>query len=526
MLIPKIQIHVSFGKNKKHTIMKKQFMMFLVASTVLIGCEKDSNANQEPELIVNENAASFKEIGSLAIGGTGAAEISAYDEVGKKLFTVNNSNTNQIDVIDLSDPTSPKKLAVIDLSVYNGASNSVAVYDGKLAVALESTVNKQGNGKVVVFKTSDYTLIKEITVGALPDMITFSPDGKFIMTANEGEPNADYSVDPDGTISIIDVNNNDAVTTLNFSGFENQLTALKAKGFRISKKAKSFAADIEPEYVTISEDSKTAWITLQENNGVAKVDLTSKTITALFGLGYKDFNSVENGIDVSDRDNAIAFIPWKLKGLFMPDAIASYMVNGTTYFVTANEGDAREYGTYSDVARLKPLSLDPTAFPDAVTLKTDSKMGRLNLVSTEGDTDNDGDLDELISFGARSFTIWNGNTGALVFDSKNDLDKRSQDFGTYDDARSDDKGSEPEAVVVAKMGNKNILFVGLERTDTVMVYDITNPAAPQFLQSFKTGDAPEGLLFIPAAKSPTKRSLLVVSSEGDGVVKFFQPDLN
>ncbi|OYX81805.1 MAG: alkaline phosphatase, partial [Flavobacteriales bacterium 32-34-25] len=108
---------------------------------------------------------------------------------------------------------------------------------------------------------------------------------------------------------------------------------------------------------------------------------------------------------------------------------------------------------------------------------------------------------------------------------KNDLDKRSNDFGTYDDGRSDDKGSEPEAVVVAKMGNKNILFVGLERTDVVMVYDITNPSAPQYLQSIKTGDAPEGLLFIPASKSPNKRSLLVVSSEGDGAVKFFQPDL-
>ena len=209
----------------------------------------------------------------------------------------------------------------------------------------------------------------------------------------------------------------------------------------------------------------------------------------------------------------------------MPDAIASYTVNGTPYFITANEGDAREYGSYADVKRLAKMTFDPTVFPDAATFKADDKMGRLNLISTEGDLDGDGDLDELISFGARSFTIWNGNTGSLVFDSKNDLDKRSNDFGTYDDGRSDDKGSEPESVVVAKMGDKNILFVGLERTDTVMVYDITNPSTPIYLQSIKTGDAPEGLLFIPASKSPTKRSLLVVSSEGDGVVKIFQPNL-
>ncbi|MEN9907058.1 MAG: hypothetical protein RLZZ540_199 [Bacteroidota bacterium] len=506
--------------------MKNFGISLLAALFILCSCENDKGNDDNQEIEVNEDVASFKEIGTITVGGLAAAEISAYDETTKRLFTVNNSATNQIDVIDLSDPTSPKKLAVIDLSVYSGASNSVAVYSGKLAVALESTTNKQGNGKVVVFNTSDYSLIKEITVGALPDMVTFSPDGKYIMSANEGEPNADYSVDPDGSVSIIDVTNNYAVTTLNFAGFESQLATLRTKGFRISKTAKSFAADIEPEYITISADSKAAWVTLQENNGVAKVDLATKTITSIIGLGYKDFNTAENGIDVSDKDLAVAFTPWKLKGLFMPDAIANYTVNGTPYFITANEGDAREYGSYADISRLKSLNLDATAFPDAATLKVDAKMGRLNLVSTEGDIDNDGDLDELISFGARSFTIWNGNTGSLVFDSKNDLDKRSNDFGTYDDARSDDKGSEPEAVVVAKMGNKNILFVGLERTDTVIIYDITNPSAPQYLQSIKTGDAPEGLMFIPASKSPNKRSLLVVSSEGDGVVKFFQPNLN
>jgi hypothetical protein len=143
-----------------------------------------------------------------------------------------------------------------------------------------------------------------------------------------------------------------------------------------------------------------------------------------------------------------------------------------------------------------------------------------------GDTDGDGDFDELVSFGARSFTIWNGSTGELVFDSKNDLDARAKELGVYDDLRSDDKSVEPESVYVAKMGNKNILFVGLERADALMVYDVTNPLSPVFLQSLKTGDAPEGLLFIPASKSPTNRSLVIVSSEGDGSIKIFQPSLN
>ncbi|GIZ08199.1 choice-of-anchor I family protein [Flavobacterium sp. UMI-01] len=504
--------------------MKKISISLLSALLIFASCENDT-LDGDSEFSVNEDAATFAEIGSLTIGGEAAAEISAYDETTKRLFTVNNSGTNQIDVVDLADPSSPKKLAVISLTSYNGASNSVATFNGSLAVALESTTDKQANGKVVVFKTSDYSLIKEVTVGALPDMVTYSPDGKFIMTANEGEPNDDYTKDPNGSISIIDVANNYSVTTLDFTGFSSQVTALKAKGFRISHPTNNFAADIEPEYVTISADSKTAWVSLQENNGVAKVDLTTKTITGIFPLGYKDFNTTANGIDISDKDGSIVFNPWKLKGVYMPDAITSYTVNGVAYFVTANEGDAREYKGNTDIIRLKSANLDAVAFPNAAALKADAMMGRLNLISTLGDTDNDGDLDELFSYGARSFTIWNGTTGSLVFDSHNDLDKRANDMGLYDDTRSDDKGSEPEAVVVAKMGDKQILFVGLERADAVVIYDVTNPAAPQYLQTIKTGDAPEGLLFIPASKSPTKRSLLVVSSEGDGTVKIFQPNL-
>ena len=505
--------------------MKKLSITLLAALALMTSCNNDENSkNEENEVVANENPATFKEIGSITIGGEAAAEISAYCEKTKKLFTVNNSGTNQIDVIDLSDPTKPAKIGKIDLTPYEGASNSVSIYDGKLAVALESTTNKQGNGKVVIFNTSDYSLIKQVTVGALPDMITFSPDGKFIMTANEGEPNTDYSQDPNGTISIIDTNTY-TVTTLDFSSFSSQAAALAKDGFRISKFAKSFAQDIEPEYITISDDSKTAWVTLQENNGVAKVDLTSKTITAIYPLGLKDYNTVENAIDVSDSDDKIAFNPWKVKGMFMPDAISHFSANNVPYFVTANEGDAREYTAYTDIKRMKSMKLDATVFPDAATLKLDANLGRLNLVADMGDTDGDGDLDQMVSFGARSFSIWNGNTGKIVYDSKNDVDKKTNEFGTYDDKRSDDKGSEPEAVVVAKMGNQNILFVGLERSDAFMTYDVTNPSSPQYLQTVKTGDAPEGLLFIPASKSPNKRSLVVVSSEGDGTLKIYQPDL-
>lgn len=505
--------------------MIKKTMAAFAVFLMFMSCDNENDTPAVEELIVNENPGTFKEIGSLTIGGVGAAEISAYDETTMKLFTVNNSTANKVDVIDLSDPTKPKLLASIEIP--NGAANSIATFNGKFAVAYESKSNKQEPGKVVVFNATNYALIKEIVVGALPDMVTFSPDGKFIITANEGEPSDTYSADPDGSISIIDANSY-AVTTLNFAAFSSQLVALKLKGFQVANPTNAFAPDIEPEYVTVSADSKTAWVTLQENNGIAKVDLTTKTITQIFPLGFKDFSVAENAIDINDRDGGIFWNSWKVKSPYMPDAISNFEVNKIQYVVTANEGDAREYSAWTNVRRVNNslVILDPTIFPNAIALKSDSSMGRLNVNTKIGDTDGDGDLDELVSFGGRSFTIWNAETGTLVFDSKNDLDKRAQELGVYDDTRSDDKGAEPESVYVTKMGDKQILFVGLERADAFLVYDVTVPTAPRFLQSVKTGDAPEGLLFIPASKSPNKRSILVISSEGDGSVKIFQPNLN
>lgn len=147
----------------------------------------------------------------------------------------------------------------------------------------------------------------------------------------------------------------------------------------------------------------------------------------------------------------------------------------------------------------------------------------MNITKTLGDTDGDGDFDALYSLGSRSFSVWNGNTGVQVFDSKNELDVKAIAAGVYDDGRSDDKSVEPEGITIGKIGNKKVAFVGMERADAVAIYDITDPTKPMFLQLIKCGDAPEGVMIIPAKNSPTKKSLLVVSSENDGVVKVYTP---
>ncbi len=501
--------------------MKKRLLIVLLALG-LAACKKDKTGS-EPDFFVNEDPATFEEIGTIDIGDLGAAEISAYDPLTKRLFVVNNAAVNKIDVLDFSNPASIKPIGSISMTPYGGAVNSVDVHDGKLAAAIES-LDKQANGKVVIFKTSDNTEIKSITVGALPDMITFSPDGKFILTANEGEPNDTYTNDPVGSVSIISVENNYSVITLDFSALAGQETALKANGFRIFGPGKNFAKDIEPEYVTVSADSRTAWVTLQENNAIAKIDLASKSITSIFPLGFKDYNTTANAIDPSDRDNVNGqFAAWNVKGVYMPDAIAVLEANGVPYLFTANEGDAREYSAFAEVARIKDLKLDATAFPNGTTLKNDAQLGRLNVTTTLGDTDNDGDYDALYSLGARSFSVWNGNTGSQVFDSKNELDIKALAANVYDDTRSDDKSVEPEGLAIGKVGNKQVAFVGMERVDAVAIYDITDPSKPSFLQLIKCGDAPEGVLYIPAKNSPTKKSLLVVSSENDGVIKVYTP---
>lgn len=510
--------------------MKKILLATFLLSIGFFGCKKDKTNTGEPEFFVNEDPATFSEIGTFDVGEPGAAEISAFDPSTNKLFVVRNEDEggpkqlNQIEVIDFKDPTRLSSISSISMTPFGGAVNSLTVHDGKLAAAIQAN-DKQANGKVVVFKTSDYSKIAEITVGALPDMITFSPDGKYIMTANEGEPSADYSNDPYGTVSIISVKENYAVTTINFSAMESQKATLMQKGFRIFGVGKNFLKDIEPEYITISSDSKTAWVTLQENNGIAKIDIPSKTISNIFPLGFKDYNVSGNEIDPSDADGVYKPAKWPVKGTYLPDAIAVLESNGTPYLFTANEGDAREYTGFVDALRLKDkdVKLDPTAFPNASDLKKDEQLGKLNIITSLGDLDGDGDLDELYSYGARSFSVWNGATGALIFDSKNELDVKCNDEKVYDDKRSDDKSVEPEGITIGAVGHKKVAFVGMERADAVAVYDVTSPTAPRFLQLLKCGDAPEGVLFIPAKDSPTKKSLLVVSSEGDGVIKVYSP---
>jgi hypothetical protein len=866
----------------------------------------------------------------------GAAEIVAYDPLSQQAY-VTNRDAATLDILDVSDPSAPTLVSQIDLTPYGASANSVDVYNGIVAVAIEA--EKKTKPGAIVFFTSSGSVISSVQAGAKPDMLTFTPDGAMLLAANEGEPNNDYAVDPEGSITIVDLSQGvegltqQDVALATFETFNDFVHPL----VRIFGPNATVAQDLEPEYIAVSPDSSTAWVTLQENNAIAVVDLATREITDVLPLGLKDHsrplvlgidefavmeldaigetpagqeilmggfsglwfegvaddgsllflthtdrgpnadavdvdgdgrnerpfalpdfqpqvlrlalnpadgtltvlesiglsdsdgtpltglpnlrdaderpvdltgadlpydalggdfegmavaddgslwmvdeyrpalyhfsaegmlinrfvpegandsednvvvgtealpevlntrrpnrgfeaialdgdllyafvqspldnppspgykNSKEgryvriiafdmeagetvgqylyrierngtdkigdavalgNGeflvlerdesigadagkfifrisldgatnleelseppglelqsdaalgaagirpvlkqlyvhlpasgyleydkpeglaliddetlaiindndfgisgdfdlatgvleanpdavpsvlallhlkstaLDSSDRDGGIQFGNPPVLGMFQPDAIAAYDVDGESYLVTANEGDARDYAGFSEATRVRDLVLDLSAFPNAAELQKNANLGRLRTTTAGTDLDLDGRADVILSYGARSFSIWDSQ-GRLVWDSGDDFERLTAELlpdafnssvenGTFD-ARSDYKGPEPEAVTVGVLGDRTYAFIGLERIGGVMVYDISNPFAPEWVgyvnnrdfggnaQTGSAGDlAPEGLAFVSAEESPTGEPLLIVSNEVSG----------
>jgi hypothetical protein len=368
-------------------------------------------------------------LGSFASGVFNAAgsEISAYDPHTHRLF-ITNVAAGAIDIVDIGNPAAPVKVRSVSLAPYGLQTNSVAVHNGIVAAAVQASV-KTDPGRVVFFDT-DGAPLSAVTVGALPDMVTFTPDGKRVLVANEGEPNDAYTIDPEGSVSIIDLHGGAAsvtqadVVTAGFTGFNN---AALDPSIRIFGPGATVAQDLEPEYITVSDDGQTAWVTLQEANAIGELDIRNGIFIRLIGLGFKDHSLAGNGFDASDRDGPsntgrINIANWPVFGMYQPDGIASYRVEGRTYLVTANEGDTRAYSGFNEEVRVSALNLDPTALPNATALKGNAQLGRLTVSTVLSDTDKDNDVDRLYLFGARSFSIWTAD-GVPVFDSGDDFEQ-------------------------------------------------------------------------------------------------------
>ncbi|MBA9074175.1 hypothetical protein GGR22_002342 [Flavobacterium gossypii] len=497
---------------------------------------------------VPNNDIQLNYIGSFDPSGTNnsTCEIVVHDPVSQRLFTTS-AIAGFLDIVDFSNPAALSVVQSIDMNPYGGVT-SVAVKNGIVAVA-SPNANEALNGSVVFFTTNG-VFQKQVTVGALPDMITFTPDGTKVLTANEGQPNADYTVDPEGSVSVIDISGGIAsltqanVTTMLFTQYNTQETALIASGVRKLKSTSTMSQDFEPEYITISADSQKAWVALQENNAIVEINLTNNTYTALWALGTKDMSVVGNGADISDNNGQILIANWPIKSFYQPDGIANYTAGGTNFIVTANEGDEKEYTGFVERITIgdNNYGLDAVAYPNASMLKQSYNAGRFRVSAFSGNTDADAEKEQIYALGGRSFSIFNTDTKQLVFDSGDDFEMYTamtpsinpifnadhEDNGIK--VRSRAKGPEPEGVTLAEIAGKTFAFISLERVGGVMVYDVTNPNDVKFVDyknsrsvSAYAGDhGPEGITYIKAADSPTNKDYIVVANEISGTLTLFE----
>ncbi|MES2746908.1 MAG: choice-of-anchor I family protein [Bacteroidota bacterium] len=539
------------------TDIEQQAEYFVVSLENPVGLTITGNPTATIYIIDNDDVAPIPSqqielnyIGSFDPSGSNSStcEIVVHDPVSQRLFTTS-AIAGFLDIINFTNPAAPTVVASVDMNSYGGVT-SVAVKNGIVAVASPNN-DETLNGSVVFFDTNG-VFLKQVTVGALPDMILFSPDGTKVMTANEGQPNANYSIDPEGSVSVIDISGGIPlltqanVTTLLFTAYNSQEATLMASGVRKLKTTSTMSQDFEPEYITISADSQKAWVTLQENNAVAEINLATTAITDIWALGTKDISLPGNGFDISDNNSQVLIANWPIKAFYIPDAIANYSIGGTTYLVTANEGDEKEYTglTERTTVGAATYNLDTTVFPNASVLKQTYNMGRYRVTNLNGNTDVDAEFETINAVGTRSFSIFNATTKQIVFDSGDDFERyTAANLPTLFNADHEDntakgrsraKGPEPEGVTVAQIGTETFAFISLERVGGVMVYNITDPNNAVFVDyknsrstSAYAGDhGPEGITYIKPENSPTANGYILVANEISGTITIFEVDTN
>ena len=543
---------------------------FPLAVITLVTASALITAGQFPAL-ANEATLKVTEIASITSGdGEGSHEIATFHAGSKRIFATNGVK-NAIDIYDVSDVTNPKKVGSVALSPYGNDVTSVAA--GKdVVVAVVNVSDKFSatgvptttNGKIVVFDTSGKVLSSPDVLGVLPDSVTFAPNGTTALVAIEAQPvcakddpataakeDADYSKasDPVGGVTVGDLSN-PASPVLRFAGFDQfSVAEMRAKGIAVSSVVNNVSKDFEPEFVT-AVDNNYAYVTIQEANAIGKLNIGSATFESISRAFESKVSRVAR--DTSDRDAGAGLRTYaNVVGASQPDAIAGFTVGAGQYFVTANEGDAREYTCLNDDLRASSLKVDTRRFPDWKTLSGNAALGRAKVNPTIGDKDGDGDIDTIHLRGSNSMTMY--RNGIAIWDSADLLDQiQTQAFGVANingshslssdkstmnyvgQDRSDDKGSEPEGVAVGMVGDRRIAILGLERMTALAIFDITDPGNPIFqewLQMLPTKAtpakdvkhwSPEGIVFVPASKSPSGKALIITSYELSGSLSIHQ----
>lgn len=537
-----------------------------VAACLALSCAPAANAHIVDNVLersADDAAVKLSPIGSYEAGvmGKSAAEIVAYHAASQRILTVN-AQSGKVDILDASDPTNPNKVA----SVSAGGDkeiNSVAVRPAGLAIAAVQQADKTENGEALLFDAASGDELGRVPLGALPDNVHITKDGAYALTANEGEPSdeltadgTEYAKDPEGTVSVISLPDGVAapsvadVRTADFRAFDGPDAELdpSIRVFGPENHHNKPSLDFEPEYIS-SADGK-AYVTLQENNAIGVVDIASATVEKVLPAHIADHSVVP--LDPSNKDGEAKLRTIPVHGLSMPDSIGAFQTNGQTYFATANEGDARDWGGYTDEVKLKELVeegqvCDSVDLPEGIEDK--KYAGNLKLSNASGWNEEKGCFDGLYSFGSRSFSIYDAE-GNVVFDSGSDFEEITKDIEGLNfnadnedpdfDDRSNNKGPEPEALTIGSVGDRTYAFIGMERVGGIFVYDVTDPAQAEFVTYTNNRDftvdydednvaatslagdlGPEGLTFVSKEDSPTADALLIAGNEVSGTTTVF-----
>ena len=537
-----------------------------MAACLALSCAPAANAHIVDNVVEHsaDNAAvKLSPIGSYEAGviGKSAAEIVAYHAASQRILTVN-AQSGKVDILDASDPTNPNKVAEVSAGG-DKEINSVAVRPDGLAVAAVQQADKTENGEALIFDVTSAEELGRAPLGALPDNVHITKDGAYALTANEGEPSdelnsdgTEYAKDPEGTVSVISLPDGVQapsaadVRTADFRAFDGADAELdpSIRVFGPENHHNKPSLDFEPEYIS-SADGK-AYVTLQENNAIAVVDIASATVDKVLPAHIADHSDVP--IDPSNKDGAAKLRTIPVHGLSMPDSIGAFQTNGETYFATANEGDAREWGGYTDEVKLKDLVeegqiCDSVDLPEGIEDK--KYAGNLKLSNASGWNEEKGCFDGLYSYGSRSFSIYDAE-GNVVFDSGSDFEEITKDIEGLNfnadnedpdfDDRSNNKGPEPEALTIGSVGDRTYAFIGMERVGGIFVYDVTDPAQAEFVTYTNNRDftvdydednvaatslagdlGPEGLTFVSKEDSPTADALLIAGNEVSGTTTVF-----
>jgi hypothetical protein len=578
--------------------------LVIALGAAVAACGGSSNSSTPPLTQNPPSAVNLTLLGRYSTGqfGVNAAGGVAYYG-GNKTALIANRHTNRVEVVSLTNPATPQATAQIDASAAAatalnramGKITAVAAFDEADATKdrdrIAITVSGAGiadSGAVVIYKAADRSLVTVLQTGVGPKSVEFSHDGRYVVIANEGAPAPDYSVDPEGSIGVVDLMPTPvapattappAITVLDFVVF-NAVTP-SPSGSRQSEipadvrfsnrpgvtTQSSRAQDFEPETVTIDIQSRFAYISLQENNAMATVELNPPRIATIVGLGTKDFNTDTSKLDASDQDERDDLLKHPVKGFRQPGGLLAYRNANEILLISANTGAPRMLPGFDETTRAASLNLDAAVFPPADMLQDNAKLGRLNVSASEGNAPatttpppgvpQDPDFESIFTYGARSFSIML-TSGVTVFDSGEDFERITlQQLATNfnsaanangsGDTRSDDQGPAPKALALGQIEGATFAFIGLSEVGGVMVYALdASLRGARFLEYKKdrefnvvvsntdgNGDGapdtnpavgdlgPTQMIFVPVSAAPTADSLLLVANAVSGTTTIY-----